>query len=242
MKLKILLLTALLFSAALISYSQPRYECHCAPGIIVIDGKLDEFPWKSAPWSDTFKDISGDGFPEPSMSTRFKMLYDERNLYIGAEIIEKNITGSLTQHDAIIYHDNDFEVFIDPYGDGRNYFEFEFNTLGTTMDLIMTKPYSEGGTFIMDWDCQGLQIKTSLDGTLNDSSDTDKAWYIEIAIPLTSIERKDVTTRPSDVWRMNFSRVEWLLKEGPEENWVWSPTGKIDIHIPSKWGYIDFQY
>src|SRR3712207_6853585 len=31
------------------------------------------------------------------------------------------------QHDAIIYHDNDFEVFIDPDNDTHQYFEIEVN-------------------------------------------------------------------------------------------------------------------
>ena len=226
-----------------ISFAQPRYECHCAPGLIKIDGVLDEAAWQAAPESQPFKDIRGADWPEqPTMETTFKMLYDENNLYIGGIIRETNITGSLTEHDCIIYHDNDFEVFIDPYGEGQFYYELEFNALGTVMDLLMTKPYREDGNFLMNWDCTGLQIKTSYDGTLNDSSDTDKAWYIEIAIPLISLDRRSKKLSEQKVWRMNFSRVEWLKKGGPEENWVWSPTGIVDIHLPDKWGYVDFVY
>jgi len=238
----ILLSIATLAMLSLTAAAQPRYECHCAPGMITIDGKLDEFAWQSTPWSEPFRDISGEGFPEPTMPTRFKMLYDENNLYIGAEIIETNITGSLTQHDSIIYHDNDFEVFLDPYCEGEMYYELEFNALGTTMDLIMIKPYSKGGTFLMDWDCPGLKIKTSLDGTLNNDTDTDRAWYVELSIPLKSLQKEGADFPARHVWRANFSRVEWLKKEGPEENWVWSPTGIIDIHIPERWGFIDFIY
>ena len=55
---------------------------------------------------------------------------------------------------------------------------------------------------------------------------------------------------------MNFSRVEWTVDvvEGryqkrldpangrplPEANWVWAPTGVIDIHMPELWGYLLF--
>src|SRR5699024_4390251 len=38
--------------------------------------------------------------------------------------------------------------------------------------------------------------------------------------------------------RVNFSRVQWLKKNGPEENWVWSPTGEIDMHMPDRWGFV----
>lgn len=37
-----------------------------------------------------------------------------------------------------------------------------------------------------------------------------------------------------------FSRVQWLKEKGPEENWVWTPTGKIDMHMPDRWGYLYF--
>jgi hypothetical protein len=40
-------------------------------------------------------------------------------------------------------------------------------------------------------------------------------------------------------WRIDFSRVEWLKK--PEENWVWSPQGVINMHVPDRWGYLEFK-
>ena len=48
-----------------------------------------------------------------------------------------------TQHDAVIFHNNDFEVFIDPDGDTHNYYELEINALNTVWDLFITKPYRE---------------------------------------------------------------------------------------------------
>ena len=38
---------------------------------------------------------------------------------------EDDIKAKLNQRDTIIYHDNDFEVFLDPDCDGQNYFEIE---------------------------------------------------------------------------------------------------------------------
>jgi hypothetical protein len=26
----------------------------------------------------------------------------------------------------------------------------------------------------------------------------------------------------------------------PEHNWVWSPQGVIDMHVPQRWGFIHF--
>jgi hypothetical protein len=58
--------------------------------------------------------------------------------------------------------------------------------------------------------------------------------------------------KDGDVWRVNFSRVEWQVTvdddslgytkvEGPrEDNWVWSPQGLINMHFPEQWGYVRF--
>ena len=59
--------------------------------------------------------------------------------------------------DAVIYHDNDFEVFIDPDGDNHLYYELEINALGTEWDLLLVKPYRDGGPAVNAWDIQGLR-------------------------------------------------------------------------------------
>ncbi len=235
------LILALFLPVLAISETLPRvYDAQRTKEKMKIDGKLTESSWNTVKYSDDFADIRGFDFPTPSMKTNVKMLWDNECLYIGARLEEKNITGDITDRDAIIWKNNDFEVFIDPYSDGKLYYEIENNALGTVMDLLMDKPYSEGGVFIMNWDCKGLQLAVSYDGTLNNPKDTDKAWYVEMAIPFAALQRDFKDPRASKVWRINFSRVEWLVKGGPEENWVWSPTGKVDMHMPAKWGYLRF--
>jgi len=221
--------------------AQPVYDIHKTNEAIRIDGKLSETAWKEAPLSDSFRDIRGEeNGPVPTLLANMKMLYDDNNLYVAGIIEENDIKASLKDRDAIIWKDNDFEVFIDPYCDGRLYYEFECNALGTVMDLMMEKPYSEEGSFLLNWDCRDLKLAVSYDGTLNKSTDKDKAWYVEMAIPFASLQRDFKDPRDNKVWRMNFSRVEWPANGGPEENWVWSPTGKLDIHDPRKWGYVRF--
>lgn len=219
----------------------PRmYDCYRAEGKIKLDGKLNDKAWQQAEWSEPFVDISGFDFPTPAQTTRMKMLYDDENLYIGARLEEKNIVAKLTQRDTIIYYDNDFEVFLDPDGDGQNYYEIENNARGVIFDLMLDKPYRSGGSFFIPWDCQGLQLKVAHEGTLNKTKDTDKAWTVEMAIPFSALTRDFKNPRDFKVWRINFSRVEWPTPGAREENWVWSPTGRIDMHMPERWGYLNF--
>jgi hypothetical protein len=232
------------------------YVCYRAPSPIVIDGDLKDAAWDVAPWTDAFVDIEGDKKPKPRFRTRVKMLWDDEALYIAAELEEPHVWATLKDHDSVIFHDNDFEVFLDPDGDNHLYGELELNALNTTWDLLLTKPYKDGGHAINAWEITGLKTAVKIDGTLNDSRDKDKGWTLEIKWPWKGLKelvnQKLIPMPPKDgdQWRINFSRVEWdieivdgkyrKLEKRPEYNWVWSPQGVIDMHRPERWGYLQF--
>jgi len=232
---------------------EPRkYTCARTSSPIQIDGKLEDAAWARAPWTGAFVDIQGGAAPAPRFRTRAKMLWDDDFLYVAAELEEPHIWATLTAHDSVIFRDNDFEVFLNPTGDTRNYFEFEINALNTGWDLFLNKPYREGGKADNSWEIPGLRTAVSIDGTLNDPRDTDRRWTVELAFPWIAFQPRSGKGRPSpgDEWRINFSRVEWQIKivdgkyekipKTPEDNWVWSPQGVINMHVPEKWGYVTF--
>ena len=64
---------------------------------IKIDGKLDDPAWQAAPWTDDFVDIEGDRRLPPRFRTRAKMLWDDQYFYIGAELEEPHVQGTLHQ-------------------------------------------------------------------------------------------------------------------------------------------------
>lgn len=222
---------------------------------ISIDGKVEEPDWKQVKWIDDFADIEGDKKPAPLYRTRVKMLHDATNLYILAELEEPHIWATYDTHDMIIYHENDFEVFIDPDGDTHNYFEYELNAKNTLLDLKMPMPYRNGGRADIHWNSKGFESAVCLEGTLNDPTDKDKNWTIEMKIPFADLE---VHQTPSDgqTWKIDFSRVEWQTHfvDGkyekvknpstghayPENNWVWNPPGLINMHYPERWAMIQF--
>jgi hypothetical protein len=232
----------------------PRgYVCHRTAKPPAIDGQLDDPAWAAAAWSEPFGDIEGDKRPKPRFRTRVKMLWDDEALYIAAELEEPHVWATLTEHDSVIFHDNDFEVFLDPDGDSHLYAELELNAKNTTWDLLLPKPYKDGGRAINGWEIIGLKTAVRVDGTLNDPSDVDKGWTVEIKWPwagLKELTAVPVPPKDGDQWRINFSRVEWdtevvggkyqKVKGRPEHNWVWSPQGVIDMHRPERWGYLQF--
>ncbi|MCG9793130.1 carbohydrate-binding family 9-like protein [Flavobacterium algicola] len=222
---------------------------------IIVDGEDSDQAWNEVAWTEPFIDI--EGVKKPKYKTQIKMLWDDKYYYILAKMEEPHVWANLTKRDTIIFYNNDFEVFVEPDNDTHNYYELELNALNTAWDLFISKPYRAGNVVLNDWNIDGLQSAVKINGTINNPTDTDEGWMLEIAIPWdvykTGYFQKNV---PADkFWRVNFSRVNWdhQITDGKydrkrdangklahEYNWVWSPMGVINMHEPEKWGYVFF--
>ena len=188
----------------------PHYNAYKVTTAPHIDGRLDEHIWQDAPRSPHFRDlISGE---ETIHETRAAVLWDDEYLYIAYWIEEPNLQATLTERDALIYKNNDVELFIA----GQDaYYEFEINSFGTIYEVffIWEESYKNGGydTIVAfnpnqpgrkpfygvgykphprgsrigywNWDFEGLQSAVFLDGTINDDRDRDRGWTVELALP-----------------------------------------------------------
>ncbi|MBK1876068.1 carbohydrate-binding family 9-like protein [Pelagicoccus mobilis] len=238
-----------------------HYVVRIAGEALAIDGKADETAWGHAQWTTDFMDIEGADKQRPRFRTRVKMLWDTEYLYVFAEMEEPHVWGDIVERDAVIFYNNDFEVFIKPKPEDSLYCEFEVNALGTLWDLLLPRPYRNGGPAVDAWDLNDTKIGIHIDGTLNDSSDEDEGWSVEMAIPLKPLMKLSAKPKKideGDTWRINFSRVEWehRMVDGlyerkkdsstgeflHEDNWVWTPQYAIAMHRPEHWGYLQFTY
>lgn len=225
------------------------------------DGRLDKPFWEDACVLTDFHDIEGDSMPRPLKPTQVRMKWDDTALYIGAKLIDTTIWATVTERDAVVYADNDFEVFLDPCQTSHRYYELEMNAANTVWDLMMEKPARDDVRRIVSWDIHGLKSAVHIEGTLNGPQDHNKFWSVELIIPWYSLREcpsgecqpTQLAPMVGDMWRLNFSRVEYRVDEAnrkiinpetgspyPEYNWVWAPTGVIDIHMPEMWGYLLF--
>lgn len=98
------------------------------------------------------------------------------------------------------------------------------------------------------FDMPGLQTGVQLDGTLNDHSDIDKGWSLEIAIPWQSLQLlangRSIPPHDGDVWTMFLGRFQKLMAGGrevtPHPAWALNAHGVYDTHLPDKWSRIQF--
>lgn len=242
-----------------ITFNPPIYYCLTNTKHFSLDGNIQKDFWDEIPYTCDFTDISGPDFPTPRFRTRAKMCWDENNLYVAALLEGDEIWAHVTDRDAVIFADNDFEIFIDPDSDTQQYYEFEMNARNTVWDLFLTKAYRDHGSPINSWDIKGLRTAVHIDGKLNRPGSFNRSWSVEVVLPFTSLmECTPGKNRPlpDEYWRMNFSRVQWqvdieddtykkkMQADGftplPEDNWVWAPTGVVNIHYPELWGFVFF--
>lgn len=232
----------------------PRtYAVQRAPAPPDIDGRLTENTWERAEWTAPFVKSQRRDRPAPSVRTRAMMTWDDRYLYVAAELEEPDVRASFTTRDTSVWKENAFELFIDPTGDTHNYYEYQINARETQWDLLLTKPYRDGGIPLSAWDIRGLKKGVSVQGTLNDPSDEDEGWTVELALPwsvLAETASEAETPQNGDRWRMNLTRMQWpvtvvdgaYVQDSTNNELVaWSPQmGEGSYHKPERWGIVEF--
>jgi len=99
-----------------------------------------------------------------------------------------------------------------------------------------------------EWDFPGLRTAVTVDGTLNDDTDVDRGWTVEVAFPWSGMTHlaggRAIPPRPGDEWRIFFGRFERLVFGGreltPHPAWCWTPHGRCDTHRPESWTRVVF--
>ena len=100
-----------------------------------------------------------------------------------------------------------------------------------------------------DWDYPGMRAAVDLQGTLNDDSDVDRGWTVEIALPWAGIAalpgRKPVPPHAGDRWRLFLGRFQKLELSGvevrPHPAWTWTRQARHDTHRPEEWLEVEFR-
>jgi hypothetical protein len=157
----------------------------------VIDGSLDDEAWNLVEWGGDFTQRQPDDGKKPTQGTEFKILYDDRNLYVGIRAWDsepEKIVKRMSRRDGF---DGDWvELNLDSYYDKRTAFSFTASVSGVRGDEYIS---NNGDNWDSSWD-PVWYLKTKTD---------EKGWTAEYRIPLTQLRFAD---KPEHVWGFNIQR------------------------------------
>jgi hypothetical protein len=212
-------------------------------GTIKIDGRLDDPPWQRAAKTGAFVDV-GSGRENPSLVPQgnARLLWDDKSLYVGFEVLDQKIHGGFPKDakDPHLWERDTIEIMIDPDGDGDNkdYYEIQVNPQNLVFDTQYddyNRPNGNGkGPFGHEEWSAGLTSAVEVHGTIDDDADKDQGYTVEIQIPWASFTKaKAVPPPPGSRFRMNF----YAMKNNGGV--AWSPIlGMGNFHRASRFGVV----
>jgi len=140
----------------------------------VIDGKYDEAAWNAVEWSGDFTQREPNDGAKPSQDTKFKILFDDNNLYIVIRALDSvpgEIARRLSRRDNA---DGDWlAISIDSYEDKQTAFTFGVTSAGVQFDFMLVNDNRNDAS----WDAV-YYASTSVDAL---------GWTAEMRIPLSQL-------------------------------------------------------
>jgi len=195
---------------------------------------MDEAEWSAAP-QVTLRG-SYDGAPAP-LRTQARLLYDDAHLYVGFDVEDPDLWGTHRRKDAPLYEQEVVEIFLDANADGRTYNELQVSPHNVHFDAYF--PARRQGMNLA-WD-SGMQSAVRVRGTLDDASDRDGGWTVELRVPLARLaEVPRVPPRPGDRWRFNLYRLE-LPDRRTQQGQALSPLYVGDFHALPRFAWLVFE-
>src|SRR5471030_1126968 len=184
-----------------------------ADATITIDGRLDEPVWRRAAILTGFSQYSPvDQRPAPD-STEVLVWYSKTAIYFGIRAFEPHgiVRATLADRDKISNDDN-VEIHIDPFHEGRKAFVFIVNPFGVQADGIK----NEGGGFTPGANVGPGQNDLSADFQWESKGRlTDYGYEVEIRIPFSSFR---YPAGAEHVWGLQIDR--HTQHNGYEETWT----------------------
>ena len=163
---------------------------------IQLDGRLDETAWSGVNSTSNFFRIEPRQGGEISFPTEVKLLFDEKNLYVGAVCLDSAGIKGIRVQDLrrdFSWGENDiFGIQLDPQNLKQFCVSFQTTPWGNQRDLqAFNDDFRDN-----DWNAL-WQVRTQR---------TDEGYTLEMAIPFKSI-RYESLNGDSTVWGLTFTRL-----------------------------------
>ncbi|MFC2115037.1 carbohydrate-binding family 9-like protein [Bacteroidota bacterium] len=206
---------------------------------IRIDGDLGESAWQLAQKLPLSNNLDGTAITETTISSYAMTCYDKDNLYIAFVNHDHQIFSNYSQRDEFLWNEEVVEIFIDTDEVPSTYIELQVSPKNVVFDSFITDTANIDLIVTPRFDLEGWRHAVSVHGTVNNNSDHDSLWTVEMAVPFTSLKSDfDIEQITEYNWRINFYRLD-RDDLGPTD-YAWSPTYRR-FHTPSKFGTIIFR-
>jgi hypothetical protein len=187
-----------------------------------LDGQATEEFWSAASELH-LQALKNHPVDAPRLRSTVRLAQDAEHIYMFYHCAEPELAGMVaTQRefdDQEIWIDNGLEIFINPSGDRKHYFQFIINSLGCVSDASRT---CLGKKTIGDWSWNGnLRVKIAI---------VDGAWQAEIVLP-----KAGLGAFAEGGWVANFCRNRVV---GGSELYSWSPFLEGGFHELENFGTI----
>ncbi|EAR13902.1 putative membrane associated hydrolase [Polaribacter irgensii 23-P] len=157
----------------------------------IIDGSIVEDAWDVVSWSSSFVEKAPDEGTAPTFQTKFKVMYDEKYLYIALRAFDDNpelIEKRLSRRDG--FAGDRINVVIDSYHDKRTAFVFTTTAAGVKGEEIAT---GNGDNFDESWN-PVWYTAANVD---------EKGWTAEMKIPFSQLR---FGNSKEQIWGFNVIR------------------------------------
>lgn len=186
---------------------------------IVIDGRLDEEPWRQTPVASGFRQRDPNEGQPATDRTEIHVVYDDGALYVGARMHDgepARIVRRLSRRDAEADADS-ITVYVDPRHDHLTGASFTVSAAGSRGDAIV---YNDSWTDD-SWDAV-WESAVSVD---------DQGWTAEIRIPFSQLR---FAADDRHTWGLNLSR---FIRRKNESDW-WELVPKKESGLASRMGHL----
>ncbi|MFN9346040.1 MAG: carbohydrate-binding family 9-like protein, partial [Planctomycetota bacterium] len=184
--------------------------------------------------------IQGDSQSYDPQTTQAKLVWDRDYLYVWAKLKDKDIQANITQRDEQTWLDDCFELFLKPSKNHTGYYEFHVTPANTQMDLYIPERIGKAYALYKSQHEFDFQSAAQVDGTIEDRTDTDRAWQVEFKIAWKDFYPTGGRPTEGELWNYSLCRYDYdRAQEQPRLTSI-SPLTHPSIHRHEEFAEIQF--
>lgn len=171
-----------------------------------------------------------------------RILWNDKNLFVRFDCIDRHIWGTHTQDDDPIYNEEVVELFI-AKGEStpKEYFEFQFSPNGVKFDAKISNPTGDRNDdgFVVDksWDCENLEFSQRFEIDQANENFKSGRWVTYVQIPAEMFGG----AKEGDTFRANLFRIDGWPEQESFQSWMPTMKSPADFHVPSVFGKLSLE-